>query len=124
MNLLYVLLREEYTGRWTNLNIFTGALTLRRMMEITKPDGEVVNVIVILLLLVFVLLMLLLLLLQSLLLMLLLLLMPLLLLLLFTGALTLRRMVKITKPDGKVFSINIQQPTTLIVSITIILHCH
>ena len=34
-------LREEYTGRWTNLNIFTGALELRRMVEITKPDGEV-----------------------------------------------------------------------------------
>ena len=33
-------LREEYTGRWTNLNIFTGALELRRMVEITKPDGE------------------------------------------------------------------------------------
>ena len=39
--------REEYTGRWTNLNIFTGALTLRRMVEITKPDGEVAFAIVI-----------------------------------------------------------------------------
>ena len=38
-----LLLREEYTGRWTNLNIFTGALALRRMVEITKPDGEVIH---------------------------------------------------------------------------------
>ena len=34
--------REEYTGRWTNVNIFTGALTLGRMMDITKPDGQVI----------------------------------------------------------------------------------
>ena len=36
------LYREEYTGRWTNVNIFTGALTLGRMIDITKPDGQVI----------------------------------------------------------------------------------
>ena len=35
--------REEYTGRWTNVNIFTGALTLGRMIDITKPDGQVIR---------------------------------------------------------------------------------
>ena len=35
--------REEYTGWWTNMNIFTGALSLRRMMDITKPDGQVIR---------------------------------------------------------------------------------